>query len=295
MQAELLCDARAQLGESPFWSAAEQALYWIDIKAPALHRLDPIGGKAHSWPMPAEIGAFALRGARGGAVVALRHGLFALYLHSGRLAQVADAPYDPATHRFNDGRCDAAGRFWIGVMHEPAPGCPPAPPQERAQPVQVLEAGRLRASSITAELANGLAWSPDGRTLYCTDTQARQVRAFGFDVASGAVGPGSTFARFEEGRPDGASVDAAGNYWCALFGESELVRFDPMGVVRERIVLPVSQPTMCAFGGLDRRDLFITSAREGLSEEALRREPNAGGVFRLRAALQGQSDATYAG
>ena len=172
-------DARASLGECPVWSAAEQALYWVDINEPALHRFDPASGRDDVMPMPSSIGSFALR-ARGGFVVALREGL-CLADRDGRIERkVADAPYDPHHHRFNDGRCDPRGRFFVGTMNEQRDG--PSGALYRLDPDYSLH--RV-FGDIT--ISNGLAFAPDGRTMYHADTPAHVVRAFHHDPDSGEI------------------------------------------------------------------------------------------------------------
>ncbi len=196
---ECALDIKASLGECPVWSVDEQALYWVDINAPSLNRFDPATGSNTAWPMPRSIGCFALR-RRGGFIVALRDGLW-LASQNGRLdRKVAEAPYDPTHHRFNDGRADAGGRLWAGSMNENRDASTGA--LYRFDPdgvlVQVIP---------DMTISNGLAFSPDGRTMYHADTPARSVDAYDFDVATGTLANRRAFARFsgETDRPDGAS------------------------------------------------------------------------------------------
>jgi sugar lactone lactonase YvrE len=170
-------DVRASLGECPVWSTAEQALFWVDINAPSLNRFDPATGINHAMPMPSSIGCFALR-QQGGFVVALRDGIWLARADGTLELKVADPPYDPAHHRFNDGRCDPQGRLFAGTMNE-----------KRDAPSAALY--RLDADFHLTEvlrgltISNGLAWSPDGRTMYHADTPTRTVNAFAFDAATG--------------------------------------------------------------------------------------------------------------
>ncbi|MGH6681304.1 MAG: SMP-30/gluconolactonase/LRE family protein, partial [Bradyrhizobium sp.] len=162
MAIETVLDFHATIGESATWVADERALYWIDVKAPALHRYCPNDEATRSWPMTSDIGAFALTD-DGGAVVALRHGLFRLDLDSGALHLLAPPPFDPALFRFNEGACDTNGRFWVGVMFDPLKGSPPAQPG-RLHSFTFGEG--LRDEPDAAELHNGMAWSGDGKTFF---------------------------------------------------------------------------------------------------------------------------------
>lgn len=281
MEIEVVLAAGATIGESPTWASAEQALYWIDVKKPALYRYDPATGGQRSWPMPSDIGAFALLSDPPGAVVALREGLFRLGFASGSLTQLAPPPFDPALFRFNEGACDAAGRFWVGVMFDPLDDT--APPQASALHSFTLSDG-LRPEPDAAELHNGMAWSADGRLFYLSHSYRREVFAYAFDPDSGRLGARKLFARVPEGAglPDGAAIDSQGGYWCALHGGGRVRRYTAAGAVDRDIALPVSQPTMCAFAGEELDVLYVTSATDKLSPEERRREPLAGALLRFR-------------
>ena len=282
-------DARASLGECPVWSAAEQALYWIDINEPALHRFDPRSGRDDVMPMPSSIGCFGLR-ARGGFVVALRDGI-CLADRDGRIERkVADPPYDPHHHRFNDGRCDPRGRFFVGTMNEQRDSASAA--LYRLDPDYSLH--RV-FGDIT--ISNGLAFAPDRRTLYHADTPAHVVRAFEYDAETGSIDRPRVFARWqgETDRPDGGATDSEGHYWAAFYRGGKLVELSPRGeVVREHAV-PAMCPTMPAFGGPDLRTLYVTSARQQREDEELARLPRSGGLFAKRVATPGLPEPTFAG
>jgi sugar lactone lactonase YvrE len=281
MEIEVVLDAGATIGESPTWASTESALYWIDVKKPALYRYDPVMGGQLSWTMPSDIGAFGLVCDPPGAVVALRQGIFRLDFASGSLTLLAPPPFDPTLFRFNEGACDAAGRFWVGVMFDPLDDA--IPPQESSLNSFTLREG-LRAEPDSAELHNGMAWSPDGRRFYLSHSYRREVFAYAFDPASGRLGGRHLFAKIPKalGLPDGAAVDSRGGYWCALHGGGRLRRYTAMGAVDQDIALPVSQPTMCAFAGEALDVLYVTTASDKLSPEQRRREPLAGALLRLR-------------
>ncbi|HEY2862316.1 MAG TPA: SMP-30/gluconolactonase/LRE family protein [Casimicrobiaceae bacterium] len=286
---ECVLDARASLGECPVWSIEEQVLYWIDINAPSLNRFDPKSRSNLAWPMPSSIGSYALR-EQGGFVAALRDGIW-LIDRAGRLGdRMAEAPYDPSHHRFNDGRADAAGRYWAGTMNERREASSGA--LYCIDPYFTLT--RVLDGIM---ISNGLAWSPDGRTLYHADTPTRTVNAYDFDATSGAVGGKRTFAHFdgETERPDGAAVDSEGCYWIAFYRGGKVVRLSTRGERIAEYAVPAMCPTMCAFGGPDLRTLYVTTARQNREPDELARLPQSGGVFAMQVDTPGRPEPKFAG
>jgi sugar lactone lactonase YvrE len=282
-------DVRASLGECPQWSVAEQALYWVDINAPSLNRFDPATGRNVAMPMPEAIGCYALRRG-GGFVVALRSGLWFARADGSLERRIADAPYDPEHHRFNDGRCDRQGRFYAGFMDETRSANTAA--LWRLDPdLRFTEV--LRGITIS----NGIAWSPDGRTMYHTDTPTRVVHAYDYDPATGTPSRPRVFARWsgETDRPDGATVDAEGCYWTAFYRGGKVLRIAPGGETLAEHPLPAMCPTMCALGGPDLRTLYVTSARQERSAEELSRLPQSGGLFAMRAPVPGLPEPDFPG
>jgi len=282
-------DIRASLGECPVWSAADQALYWVDINAPSLNRFDPASGRNTAMPMPQAIGSFALR-KRGGYVAALREGLWLARADGTLERKVADAPYDPASHRFNDGRCDPHGRFFVGSMNE----------RRDANTAALLRLDPdFTLTPILADImiSNGLAFSPDGRTMYHADTPTHTVRAFDYDTVTGTPSRPRVFAQFsgETDRPDGGAVDRDGNYWSAFYRGGKVVKLSPQGNVLDEFVVPAKCPTMCAFGGEDLRTLFVTSARQQREPEELAQLPQSGGIFAMRVDVPGLPEPQFAG
>lgn len=277
----------AALGESPVWCAAEQALYYVDIAAHQVLRLDASGALAR-WQQASEPGCLALAEG-GGLLVARRDGLWHLDTVSGAQRQLSVPPFDAGKQRFNDGKPDAAGRFWIGTIDD-----------ARAPHAALYRwsAGGFMTMAEGITNSNGLAWSPDQRTLYWTDTKAHEIYAFDFDPATGGIANRRVFAAFTPraagqalteygGRPDGAAVDADGCLWVAMYEGARLVRMSPTGELLQELPLPVRCPTMPTFGGSDLRTLYITTAREGRPDEELQREPWAGCVLQLRTAVPG--------
>lgn len=285
MTIAIALDAAATIGESATWVAEEDALYWIDVKAPALHRFSPADGSTRLWTLTSDVGGFALTD-DGGAVVALRRGIHRLDLASGDLALLAPPPFDPALFRFNEGACDATGRFWIGVMFDPLAGDPPCRPGALHS---FTLAGGLRREDDAATLHNGMAWSADGATFYVSHSYDGQILAYDYDSVDGRLSNRRVFATVDaaDGIPDGAAVDGEGGYWCALHGGGRLRRFHPDGSVDRDVPLPVSQPTMPAFAGDDMATLYVTSASDNMAPAARRAEPQAGSLLRLRPGARG--------
>ncbi len=282
-------DIKASLGESPLWSVAEQALYWVDINAPSLNRFDPATGRNTAMPMPESIGCVALR-ARGGFVVALRGGIWLARADGTLERKVAEPPYDRTHHRFNDGRCDRQGRFFAGTMNE----------RRDANTAELIRMDPdFRVTRVLGDMmiSNGLAWSGDGRTMYHADTPTRAIDAYDYDVATGLPGSRRSFARFanETDRPDGGSVDSEDCYWTAFYRGGKVLRMSPAGDALATINVPAMCPTMCAFGGPDLRTLYVTSARQLRPADELARLPHSGGIFALTVDAPGIAEPPFAG
>lgn len=279
---ELLLDAGALLGESPFWHAGEARLYWVDIDAQKIHRTDPVTGTDETMGLAEQVGCIAPR-AGGGLVAALENGC--ALIDSWGAAPRAFGPAvlaDKPEQRFNDGRVDAAGRLWVGSLTS-----------DKANPAAALY--RLDHDGSLTEIfgrlttSNGAAFSPDGRTFYHADTPTHAIRAYDVDPANGTLSGGRIFHQFEygKGRPDGAAVDAEGCYWSALWDGWRVVRFSPNGEPLQTVDLPVQRPTMIAFGGPDLRTAFVTSAGKNLTDEERLGQPHAGGIFSFRVETPG--------
>lgn len=283
------------LGESPLWHPTEQVLYWCDIPRHTLNRFDPAGAHHNQWQFDTDVASCApMRD--GGLLLAMRDGLWRFDAHSGRRSPLSAPPYDPRNERFNDGKCDPQGRFWVATIYEP-----------RDPPLAALYrfgADGLSRMADNITVGNGLGWSPDARTLYCSDTKAHTIYAFDFEAASGTIGPRRVFANFPvkqsmqdlasyEGRPDGAAVDVEGGYWCAMFEGQRLLRLSPEGQVTREIRLPVRCATMPCFGGPDLKTLHITTSRENRPSDELEAQPLAGRVLTLRVDVAGLAANTW--
>lgn len=277
------------LGESPCWHPQEQVLYWCDIPGKRLHRLDPVTGALQQWDFPCEPASCA-PGLGGELILAMRDGLWRFDPRQGHRVRLAPPPYDPAIERFNDGKCDPQGRFWVGTIYEP-----------RDPPLAALyrwQQGELDKMADGITVSNGLAWSPAGDVMYWSDTKAHTVYAFDFDGATGGISARRVFARFPSkqagqdlrtygGRPDGAAMDAEGCYWVAMFEGQRLLRLSPKGDVLQEVPLPVRCPTMPCFGGPDLKTLYVTTARENRPETELAEQPLAGCVLAMPVEVPG--------
>jgi D-xylonolactonase len=270
--------AGAELGEGTLWSVREQALYWVDILGKQLHRCRADGSERASWRFDEEISALAERRNEPGLIVTLRRGFALFDPNNAAPPQVLHQPADePASNRFNDGKCDAHGRFWGGTMDF-----------DCIAPSGAFYAygadGRCARHELGFAVTNGPAWSLDGRTMFINDTVNGQVFAWDFEPDGGTLAQRRLWLRFapDDGLPDGMTLDAHGRLWIAHWGGRCVTAHDVTDARElQRIELPVSQVTNVAFGGPDLRTLFISSACVGLSAQQLQTEPLAGGLFAL--------------
>jgi sugar lactone lactonase YvrE len=294
------------LGESPFWHPDEQMLYWIDIPGQQIHRLNIFMGSVQSWAMPSEPGCIAPlrdRGgdSAGGLVIALRDGIYRAREWGGKLECLAPSIHDPATSRFNDGKADPLGRFWAGTLYEPRDAalarlfC-----LDWRHAEQLLEKPLLVVKAGGATTSNGLAWSPDMRTLYWGDTVSHSVRAWDWDADSNAMSRERVFKKWclkpagwqpgepgYQGRPDGAAVDVQGNYYVAMYEGARLFKLSPSGQLLADIPVPAQCPTMPCFGGSDLKTLYLTTARAGRQQAELEMYPDSGCVLAMQVDVPG--------
>jgi len=279
------------VGESPTWHAAEQVWYWTDIPARTVWRLDYASGAASSWATPEMVACLAPR-AGGGFIAGMETGIFALDLNADGTVQAERLGAPPADQlgagmRFNDGRCDRQGRFWSGTMFMD---------MAAARAVGHLyryDANGLSIPVVSALLTqNGLAWSPDGRTMYLSDSHpaSQAVWAFDYDIDSGLPSNRRLFVDMKQypGRPDGATVDADGCYWTAANDAGLLLRFTPGGQLDRQIELPMAKPSMLCFGGPDLATVLVTSINPGKDDGW------AGSTVLLRPGVQGLPEVPFA-
>ncbi|PYC21552.1 gluconolactonase [Pseudomonas jessenii] len=287
MQAELIVDARNAVGESPVWVAEENALYWVDIPNGGLQRWSADTGHVHAWKTPEMLACIA-RHSRGGWVAGMESGFFHLHPHSDgsldseRLASVEHGRKDM---RLNDGRCDRQGRFWAGSM---VLNMGLSAPEGRLYRHSAGHSGVIEAQLDGFIVPNGLGFSPDGKTMYLSDSHpdVQLIWAFDYDTDTGTPSNRRVFVDMNHfpGRPDGAAVDAEGFYWICANDAGLIHRFAPDGRLDFSLAVPVKKPTMCAFGGSRMDTLFVTSIRPGDDHDP---QSLAGGVFALNLNVKG--------
>jgi len=276
-----------RLGEGPVWCPQQQALFWVDISSPAVHRYRPDTGAVATWSMPEYVGSLAL--CDGGVLVALASAMTVFNPAAGAFKAVAQAKHATPDLRFNDGKCDRQGRFWVGSMTT----------GDRAPVGKLyrLDAdGTFTAVLERITIPNSLCWSPDGRTMYFADSMERTIWAFPYDPATGNIGERRVFAKSEATEvPDGATVDADGYVWSARYGGGRVVRHAPDGRIDRVIELPAKQITSCAFGGPELATLYITTASQRMTAEQRTAEPLAGALFAFEPGVRGLPEPRYAG
>lgn len=281
---ELALAAGADLGEAPSWDAEERLLIWVDITAGLVHRFDPVTGRDEGFETGQPVGA-AVPTTSGRLALAVRDGFRLLDPETGGTEPLAEiAATDPPT-LMNDGKCDREGRFWAGTKD--VVGRSPLGSLYRLDADRRVEQV-LRGVTIS----NGLGWSPDRRSMYYIDSATYGIDVLDFDPDVGAVSNRRQLVDLPRrwGLPDGMTVDEEGFLWVAFWGGSAVRRLSPEGDVTSIVELPVTHVTSCAFGGEDLADLYVTSARVGLSAEQLRDQPDAGGLFRLRPGVRGLAE-----
>jgi sugar lactone lactonase YvrE len=288
MQVRRIGDTIDILGEGPVWDVQEQAFYWLDIRGCLVRRYDWSSGRTQSWTLPEMVGSLAIR-ERGGLLLAMRSSISFFDPATGALERVAAPEAGRENMRFNDGKCDRQGRFWAGTMNdlvrEPSGTLYRLDPQRGC----VAQFNGLRTP-------NSLAWSPDGRIMYFADSRSQVIHAYPYEPATGELGAPRVFHTVEPPAiPDGATVDAEGFVWSALYGGSRVVRIAPDGRVDRTIELPVEQPTSCQFAGPNLDVLFITTARQRLTQEQLAQQPLAGALLAADVGVRGLPETRYRG
>lgn len=294
LQADLLCQSHAKLGEGPVWDHRQQKLYWVDIEGFALHVYDPTTNTDRAIDVGEYIGAVALRAMGGGLVAALKSGFAVFDTTTEKFSPLADAESHLPGNRFNDGKCDPAGRFWAGSLfidedHGKGKG--------NLYCLNADHTVQLKVPGVS--ISNGLAWSADTKTMYYIDTVAECVVAYDYDNATGDIANARRVIEVQgstQGYPDGMAIDAEGMLWIAHWDGGKVRRWNPhTGAVIGEITLPVSRPTSCVFGGKDFDTLFITSASTRLSPEKLATQPLAGSLFVCKPGVVGLPMDEFAG
>ncbi|MFM8747712.1 MAG: SMP-30/gluconolactonase/LRE family protein [Aestuariivirga sp.] len=291
-------DSRDDLGEGAMWCPAEQVLYWLNIPMPSrLHRHDPATGRHESWAMPEMITALAKR-RDGTLLIASHHGLNRFDPREGRLIRVAVPEADKPENRSNDGAPDAQGRFWMGtMMNNLGPSGEDLPIAAATGALWCVNPDFTFHKAIDGiMITNGVAWSPDQRTLYVADSAAQVIYAYDFDPASATVSNRRVFSDDKSlGYPDGAAVDSEGGLWSARWEGQCVARFRPDGRLDFTVPIPAPRVTSIAFGGRDFRTAYVTTARHGASAGELARFPRQGSLFAFDSPIAGLPRPQFAG
>lgn len=288
LQAECIVDAANVLGESPVWSARNSCLYWADIESQRVYEFDATSHRHRE--MALDIGVTAIAPCSNGQwLAASRTGLYLLDESFSRSHFLLNVESNHSYLRFNDAVADRQGRLWAGTLNERQLDSPDG------KLYRIDNQWHCEPLAEGFAVANGIAFSPDGAALYVVDMFRREIRVYDHDQATGALTNPRIFIRLcdAEGMPDGLTVDRDGGLWVCHWDGCCVSRYDETGTLVWRLMLPVSRVTRCTFGGDDLHDLYITTARFGLDDEALSREPQAGGLFRVRVPWQGLAESQF--
>lgn len=271
------------LGESPIWSVAEQALYWVDIKNPMIYRLDPVSGEVKNWRIQTEIGSIGFAG-DGRLIAGTRMGFAYIDLADGAFEELEDPEGDGRMNavRMNDGKVDRQGRFWCGTMEDPGYG-------QVGSLYRFDPDHSVHKMEGPVQIANAICWSPDDTVMYFADSLKRTIWAYDFDSAAGAIENRRVFLEVADGDgvPDGATVDTDGFVWVAHMRGGAVRRYDPAGKLERSIAFPVSLTSCPAFGGADLSTLYVTTASSRFEPADFEREPDAGALFAVETDVTG--------
>lgn len=280
-------EARDVLGESPLWCTRTQRLWWCDISKVTLRSLDPVTGASDSYGLPGKsLGSFGFH-KDGGFVVALDNSM-ALYHPERGVTPLCDPEPHLPGNRLNDGKVDRGGRYWVGTMDQ-------AIREPTGSFYRIDPDGSSHRMFDDVLTPNSVAFSPDNRVLYFSDTRRFKIWAFDLDIETGAISNRRLFrdTTGHAGRPDGATVDAQGYLWTAEFAGARIVRYAPDGTIDREIAVPATQPTSVAFGGKDLRTLFVTTARLNMSEEQIAAQPAAGSILAIDLDIAGVEEPRF--
>lgn len=275
---ELVLNHSSKLGEGPVWDPKQQRLLWVDILSGHIHQFYPASQKHTVFDAGQMVGSVALT-TSGQLIAALRNGFHLINLDAELISPIGDPEEHLPENRFNDGKCDPAGRFWAGTMsiHD----------TPEAGALYMLDSDfQITTKTENIGCSNGLAWSADNSTFYYIDTATQAVVSYSYNIENGTISNPTTCILIpkEDGYPDGMSIDTEGMLWIALWDGWKVVRYNPStGQKLLELSLPVARPTSCCFGGESYQDLYVTSARTGLSETELKDQPYAGSLFVFKA------------
>lgn len=279
-EVKLIIDAKASLGEGPIWDHEKKFLYWIDIINKEIRIFDPNSGSERIIKTEQSPGT-VVKGTNERLVLAFENGFYFLDLETEKVSFIADPESDIPDNRFNDGKCDPAGRFWAGTVGEEA----------GKAGLYCLDTDLSVTKKIeNVTISNGIVWNVDTKKMYYIDTPTNEVWGFDYDLKTGNISKKEVVVNIpkDEGHPDGMTIDSEGMLWVAHWSGWRVSKWDPTaGKKLDEIKVPVSQVTACAFGGYALDELYITTARIGLSDKDLKEQPDAGGLFCVKTDVKG--------
>lgn len=282
---------KADVGESPVWHPKEHRLFWIDIQNRQVHRFDPLTSTNETFELPEIVTCIQIRES-GGLICTLKKQFAFFDPRTGALERLASVEESLPGNRFNDGKCDPQGRFWAGTMNATQWNAP------SGHLFRLDAKQELKTTRSGVVCANGSGWSPDGRTMYHTESFRYAIFLYDFDPTTGDISGRRTYATVDPdsgGFPDGMTVDAEGFVWSNIVGLGQIRRYDPAGVLERVVQMPVPRATDCTFGGDGLTTLFITSARETMSADQLRDGPLSGSLFALDCGIAGLPTYSFTG
>jgi sugar lactone lactonase YvrE len=290
LKAELVLDAKALLGEGSIWHPEENKLYWVDIEGKALHIYDPLTKEDKQFPLGSRVGTVVpVKGS--GALVALQSGIHKIDTRNGKLSFITNPLSDTVNLRFNDGKCDPSGRFWVGTLAMDSR-------KKGALLYRMDNDKSIHMMLDSVSISNGIVWTADKKTMYYNDTPTGTIQGFDYDDKTGAISNRRVVVRIPRGGggPDGMTIDADGNLWVALWGSGTVGKYDPRtGELLQKVIVPAPNVSSCAFGGKDLDILYITTARVWVNEERLKQFPLSGGLFAVKPGVKGVRTLFYKG
>ncbi len=286
---ESVFKSNSYLGESPLWSKEQQLLYWVDIKGKMIHIFDPKTKYDISYPTQDLVTAVALQN-NNAILVALRKQIVSFDCKTGKTKVLSKAEENDPDTRFNDGKCDCRGRFWIGTINTRIP-------TSNACTLYSFDGIQIKPVLHDIMFSNGLAWSPDHRTFFHVESFRKAIFAYDFNAEKGSLTHKRLFVSLNESTayPDGITVDDEEGVWCAHYGGSQVVRYDRTGKISVIIKLPVPHVTNCCFGGENLDTLYITTAQENLSPDQLKKHSLSGSLFAIKVDYKGILETPFCG
>lgn len=289
LEAELVLDTKSMLGEGSIWHPKENKLYWVDIEGKILHVYDPVSKQDKEFPVGSRIGTVVpVQG--GGALIALQNGIHFIDTKTGKLSFLLNPLPDTAL-RFNDGKCDPSGRFWVGTLALDS--------RRRGAKLYRFDKDKsIHTMLDSVSISNGIVWTADKKTMYYNDTPTGTVQGFDYNDKTGEISNKRVVVRIPRGSggPDGMTIDAEGNLWVALWGSGTVAKFNPLtGELLQKIKVPAPNVSSCAFGGKNLETLYITTARAWVNPEKLIEFPLSGGLFAVKPGVRGVPAEFYKG